>query len=588
MNTVSKSRPFHPSPNDTSQLQSLFNTVSIDGLSSAHAIKQRVTACGLSLEDHRLKITRARLAAYVDESIDIDAFTGIVRDELLMVNRIFRHEMIIPDWSEFCQQVHKIYEEVEPDRSGKNADYIPILRDADPEKWGVALCTTDGQRLAIGDVDVYHSIQSASKPLNYAYALKTEGESFTLQHVGTEPSGRPFNDLTLMPDHRPFNPSVNAGAIIIAGLIASASPEHSARTLTQEIMDFWFALSGEHEEVRFSQETMVSERDTGHNNFAIAHLLSARRGLPRNVDLKKMMELYLSCCSIEMTASMLSVAAATLANGGICPTSGAQILPTEIVKKTLSVMQFSGMYDNAGSFLYEVGLPAKSGVAGAVMVIVPNLMGFATFSPRLDPYGNSMRGVSFCRKLVDRFTFHMYDSLSSGRTGCKQDPRESQHNRKQRDLSDFRWALSYGDVYATKVRDLALACMIDMCLADGDIDEREIFIIASALEDMVGSPVEISELTALANQRQLDVLATQDSPFKGLLLKLALEQLTLDDNARNIIFESAYRVACADGEVRAQEHEKLLQIADALGIYVGVVELQIDQFKRRQTPFATA
>jgi len=103
------------------------------------------------------------------------------------------------------------------------------------------------------------------------------------------------------------------------------------------------------------------------------------------------------------------------------------------------VMQAAGMYDNAGSFTLEVGLPAKSGVAGAVMVVVPNLMGFATFSPRLDPFGNSVRGVAFCHELVDRFTFHMYDSLSGGRSGCKRDPRDSQNNRKQRDLTDLRW-----------------------------------------------------------------------------------------------------------------------------------------------------
>lgn len=570
------------------QLQSLFDMVAIDGLTSTQAIKQRIAASGLSFDDYRLKTTRARLVAYGDRAINIDAFTEIVCDELLMVNRIFRQQMIIPDWSEFYQQIHRIYAEVEPDRSGANADYIPILRDADSERWGVAVCTVDGQRLEIGDVDIYHSIQSVAKPLNYAYALGKEGEQFTLEHVGTEPSGRPFNDLALMPDHRPFNPSVNAGAIMIAGLIASASPDKSARALTQEIMDFWFALSGEHDEVRFSQETMISERDTAHNNFAIAHLLSARRGLPRGVDLQKMMELYLSCCSIEMTASMLSVAAGTLANGGICPTTGTQILPTELAKKTLAVMQFSGMYDNAGSFLYEVGLPAKSGVAGAVMVIVPNLMGFATFSPRLDAYGNSIRGVSFCRKLVDRFTFHMYDSFSSGRTGCKQDPRESQHNRKQRDLSDLRWAMSFGDVYAIKVRDLALACMIDICVADGDIEDNEIAVIASSLEDMIGSKVQISELTALASQRRLEVLKSRRSSFEDLLIKLANEQLSLDDNARNIIFEAAFKVSCADGEIEAEEHEILLQIAASLGIYAGVVELQIDQFKRRATPLVGA
>ena len=564
------------------KLQPLFDIVAIDGFTSARAIEEQISAYGLRLDDYRLRTVRRRLAAHANKAINIDGFIDIVRDELLVINRIFRHQMIIPDWQEFHQEIYKIYTKIEPDHSGENADYIPILRDADPEKWGVALCTVDGQRLALGDVDVYHSIQSVSKPLNYAYALRQEGEPFTLQHVGTEPSGRPFNDLELMPDHRPFNPSVNAGAIMIAGLIASGNPDKSSRAMTQEIMDFWFALSGEAEEVRFSEETMKSELETGHNNFAIAHLLSARRGLPREVELTKMMNLYLSCCSIEMTASMLSVAAATLANGGVCPVTGLQVMPTEIVKKTLAVMQFSGMYDNAGSFLYEVGLPAKSGVAGAVMVIIPNLMGFATFSPRLDAYGNSIRGVAFCRKLVDQYTFHMYDSLSGGRTGCKQDPRESQHTRKKRDLSDLRWALSYGDIYATKVHDLALETMIDICIADGEIGNSEIAIIAKSMEEIVGSRAEASALVKLANARSAEFLARSQSSFDSLLAKLFCEQQTLDDNARGIIFELAFRVACADGKVEKEEHDRLVKIAEALGIHAGVVGLQIDRFKRRQ------
>ena len=115
---------------------------------------------------------------------------------------------------------------------------------------------------------------------------------------------------------------------------------------------------------------------------------------------------------------MLSVAAATLANAGVCPIAGREVLPTEVVKKTLAVMECAGIYDNAGVFTLEVGLPAKSDVSGAVMVVVLNLLGFATFSSRLDPYGNSLRGVEFCRQLVDCFTVHVYDSLSAGHTGC--------------------------------------------------------------------------------------------------------------------------------------------------------------------------
>jgi glutaminase len=525
----------------------------------------------------------ARLEELGDVPVTFEAFQIAVSSELLMVNRVFTNQLVIPDWQDFCNDIGTIYDAVELDRGGHNADYIPILRNADSEKWGVAVCTVDGQRLELGDVGVYHSIQSVSKPLTYAFALEENDFESVHQYVGVEPSGRPFNALDLLPDFRPFNPCVNAGAIMMAGLVASLRPEKNSREIAQELMDLWFGLCGESAPVKYSEETMLSERETADNNFAIAYLLKGRKGLPGGVNLHKMVDVYLSCCSIEMTANMLSVAAATLANGGVCPTTGRQILTTEVVKKTLAVMQAAGMYDNAGVFTLEVGLPAKSGVAGAVMVVVPNLMGFATFSPRLDPYGNSVRGVAFCRQLVDRFTFHMYDSLSGGRTGCKRDPRASQNSRKKRDLSDLCWAVSYGDLYATKVRDLMLDCMLSICLADGDVDLQEIQSIAAAYSEIVGQPADLNLLNGLAQER-LQLSTTTESgsadPFGQLILRLERERSCLDDNGREMILESAFRVACADGVIESSEDRQLRAIAKALDINEGVLELEILQFQR--------
>jgi glutaminase len=525
-----------------------------------------------------------KLRSLGDQSIDCDLFAKTIGEELIIINKILSGKLVIPDWPEFCSDIDIAFRQVALETNGSNADYIPILRDADPEKWGVALCTVDGQRLGLGDVDVYHSIQSVCKPLNYAYALANEGEEFTHKFVGVEPSGRRFNDLTMLADARPYNPCVNAGAIMTAGIIASGRPELNAREITQQIMNLWAKLCGYCAEVLFSQQTMESERDTADTNFAIAHLLRGQMGLPRGVDLQKMMEVYLSCCSIEMTANMLSVAAATLANGGVCPITGEQVLTTDAVKKTLSIMQMAGMYDNAGAFVLEVGLPAKSGVAGALMVVVPNLMGFATFSPRLDEFGNSVRGVSFCRQLVDRFTFHMYDSLSGGRSGCKHDPRASQKNRKQSDMSDLRWALSHGDLYAAKVRDLILECMISVSLADGELEETELKMIGDIHAQIMGVQPDHSELKTLALSKQEGATDANrlenNTQFQNLIEKLKKELPALDDNGRELILESAFRVACADGEVEAAEEQILQAIASALDVNKRVLELEISLFKR--------
>ncbi len=573
------------------RMQGLFDSVSENGTTDAARIRAQLIKSGITADDFRLRTTMERLAELGDRPIDREGFAALVGPELMMVNRALRRQLVIPDWDEFCCDIQTVYHHVARDEGGAKADYIPILRDADPDKWGVAICTVDGQRMAIGDVDVYHSIQSVSKPLTYAYALHREGPDFTHQFVGVEPSGRPFNALDLLPDMRPFNPCVNAGAIMTAGVVASGWPEKNAREITDEIMNLWSALCGGVGSVRFSEQTMLSERETAHNNFAIAYLLQGRKGLPRDVDLHKMLDLYLSCCSIEMTASMLSVAAASLANGGVCPITGREVLPTDVVKKTLSVMQAAGMYDNAGVFTLEVGLPAKSGVAGAVMVVVPNLMGFATFSPRLDSYGNSVRGVAFCRQLVERFTFHVYDSLSGGHTGCKRDPRASQHQRKQRDLSDLRWAVSHGDRYATKVRDLMLSCMIDITLADGEIEAPELATMADTCAEIMGERPDIQELQTAAEVRQrssAEAGSEGTSPFQSLLAHLGDERARLDDNGREMILEAAFRVACADGMIEPEEDLKLRALAGALGISEGVLELEIGRFQRQVTARSAA
>lgn len=561
-----------------------FDSVSVKGLTTARAIRERIEASGIQTDDRRLAITMARLDGLGDHPIDAAAFASLVADEVLMLSHCFRRQLVIPDWHDFQRDVQVLYQRVAPDRSGADADCIPIPRDADPEPWGVAVCTDDGQRLAIGDVDLYHSIQSGSKPITCAHALSIEGDDFTHRFVGVEPSGRPFHALDLLPDHRPFNPCVNAGAIMMADLVASALPALDSREVTQQLMDLWGRLSGEVAEVRFSQETMLSERATADNNFAIAYLLRDRPGLTRGVDLHRMMDVHLSCCSIEMTARMLSIAAATLANGGVCPISGEQVLSSHVVKRTLSVMQAAGMHHNAGTFSLEVGLPAQSGVAGAVLVVVPDLMGFATFSPRLDVYGNSVRGVRFCQELIDCFTFHPYDSLSGGRSGCKRDPREAQVHRPQRDLGDLRWGALCGDRTALQVRDRLLEAMVAISLADGAIEEPEITAMAQVYSELMGHTPPLDQLRTRAER----AAPAAGVAFEHLLEQLRRDQPLLDDNARGLILESAFRVACTDGEIQAEEEPLLRALAEALTISEVVLDLEITRFRDRASAPPTA
>lgn len=281
-----------------------------------------------------------------------------------------------------------------------------------------------------------------------------------------------------------------------AGIVASGHPEKDTESLTRLMMETWEALCSDGTavdggSVRLDEVTMREEKRTADNNFAIAYNLRGRKGLPRNVDLMKMLDLYFANCSIEarahsrrrrlslctavqqgeegwrkwrteggggrngkmklgrgtrrgeclspsripcadtlrlnpslsfpqVTCKMLSVAAATLANGGVNPFTQREVFDAQVVRNVLCQMSCSGMYDGSGAFTMSVGLPAKSGVSGAVMVVIPNLLGFATFSPRLDENGNSTRGIEFFRRLTASYRFHIFEPLAGGNTGMKQ------------------------------------------------------------------------------------------------------------------------------------------------------------------------
>ncbi|MDG9674085.1 glutaminase [Micromonospora sp. DH14] len=299
---------------------------------------------------------------------------------------------VVPDY------LTEVLGDVEADTSGEPAGYIPELATADPERLAAVFATVDGTVYGAGDVDAAFTIQSISKPFVYAMALADRGFDRVLARVGVEPSGEAFNEISLEIDTgRPRNPMINAGAITAHSL---AGPENlTSVERVDRVVQGLSAFAGR--QLTVDETVCASEMESAHRNLAIAHMLRSHDILTE--DPRAVVDGYIRQCSVLVTTRDLAMMAATLANRGVNPLSNEQVVDGAVVRQVLSVMATCGMYDAAGDWATQVGIPAKSGVAGGLIGALPGQLGIATFSPRLDRHGNSVRGVS----LFERFSTDM-------------------------------------------------------------------------------------------------------------------------------------------------------------------------------------
>ena len=297
----------------------------------------------------------------------------------------------------FTNYLEALHERNVADRSGAVADYIPELAQADPEPFGIAAATVSGSAYEVGDSGQPFTIQSISKPLTYGLALEELGEERVRRSIGVEPTGEAFNSITLDHDSgTPLNPMVNAGAIAAVGLL---EPEGRL----ERILDCYSAYAGRRVEV--DDAVRAGEAATGERNRAIAHLLRGSGAI--DADPTATVEDYFAQCAVLVDCIDLAMIAATLANGGVNPRTGMRAASAATVRRVLSVMMSCGMYNHAGAWMQSVGLPAKSGVAGGIIAVLPGQLGIGTFSPRLDDAGNSVRGVLVCERITKDLGLHL-------------------------------------------------------------------------------------------------------------------------------------------------------------------------------------
>ncbi|OXB73480.1 UNVERIFIED_CONTAM: hypothetical protein H355_013381, partial [Colinus virginianus] len=334
-----------------------------------HKFITALKSTGLRTSDPRLKecmdMLRLTLQTTSDGvMLDKDLFKKCVQSNIVLLTQAFRRKFVIPDFMSFTSHIDELYESAKKQSGGKVADYIPQLAKFSPDLWGVSLCTVDGQRHSIGDTKVPFCLQSCVKPLKYAIAVNDLGTEYVHRYVGKEPSGLRFNKLFLNEDDKPHNPMVNAGAIVVTSLIKQGA--NNAEKFDY-VMQFMNKMAG-NEYVGFSNATFQSERESGDRNFAIGYYLKEKKCFPEGTDMVAILDFYFQ---------------------------GWRMLAE----------------DNNSVIVLQVGLPAKSGVAGGILLVVPNVMGLMCWSPPLDKMGNSVKGIHFCHDLVSLCNFHNYDNL---------------------------------------------------------------------------------------------------------------------------------------------------------------------------------
>ncbi|XP_014285754.1 glutaminase liver isoform, mitochondrial isoform X2 [Halyomorpha halys] len=406
--------------------------------------------------------------------LDKETFQRVIAGNLILISRAFRNHFIIPDFHDLCKNIEEMYWTCKTNTSGKPASYIPQLARANPDHWGVSVCTIDGQRFSIGDVSIPFTLQSCSKPLNYAIALDHLGEDVVHSYVGQEPSGRMFNELILDHNKKPHNPMINAGAIVICSLLKSLIfPNMTLAEKFDFTKEIFKSLAGG-EYIGFNNAVFLSEREAADRNYALGFYMRENKCYPEKSVLKETMDFYFQCCSMESTCDSAAVIAASLANGGICPLTEEKVLGPDSIRNVLSLMHSCGMYDYSGQFAFKVGLPAKSGVSGCLLVVIPNVMGVSCWSPPLDPLGNSCRGVQLCQELVRTYNFHRYDNLKHAPKN-KKDPRRHKYETKGMNIVNLLFAAASGDLHALRRHHLS---GLDMTLSD--YDGRTALHLASA------------------------------------------------------------------------------------------------------------
>jgi glutaminase len=307
------------------------------------------------------------------------------------------------DKKAFAADLQRVYDKYMPITEGQTTNILDHLKNADPDTFAISAVSIDGDIHSVGDFTKEIPIQSVSKPFVYGMALEDWGEEHVRRIIGVEPTGDAFNSLV---EHEQvckgrFNPMVNAGAVTTTSLIKGECLQERIDRIREMISGYIGRL------VEFDDAALSSRKNLDNMNRAIAYLMLSEGCIEGNVE--ETVALFAHQCSLLANCQDMAMMAATLANGGVHPVTGRRMVSVQYVKNILSIMFTSGLYDFSGQWAYRVGIPAKSGLAGAILAVVPGQMGLATYSPLLGPHHKSVRGVRAIEEISRKYSFHVFD-----------------------------------------------------------------------------------------------------------------------------------------------------------------------------------
>lgn len=424
-------------------VERIFNALDTEsrGFIVKKALLQALHDRGILQDDVRIRQTVEGLKKYGEKDrLTPGIFRTLVGPHITLIEKTLTGGLVIPDFKNFASFITNIYNRTLQNTSGNVSNDIPELASVDPENYALSVCTIDGQRFNVGNHTTPYLARSTANVFNYCLALQELGEKSVHERVGRTTKERGFDYLMLNQEGLPHNPLTGPGALMIGSMVGANMKSEARLSLVKKK---WGSLAGGMSP-GYSKRAFASEKRIADSDRALAYYMVQKGLFKKGADIDQHLEFLWSCSALETTTEAQAIMAATLANAGVCPTNEQEVLSPSTARNCLAVMLMAGMKDYSSEYAFSVGLPAASGSSGVVLICIPDVMGIAVWSPRIDRNGNSRKGIDFSHKLVERFNFHNFDSAIKNIN--KIDPRLKKNETKMKGVMAITSAASIGDL----------------------------------------------------------------------------------------------------------------------------------------------